>query len=570
MASSASSLDSFPAPSLGGSDGEPASAVGPSLLWADGSLVEEEEEEEQLQIYDESEVVALISERAAAGGAARRGEAAVGGGEGAAGSLTFGLAAQRSARRAMDPPADAEGGAAERVARGKGRAAGSLAGGEDLSTALEALRGERRAAAAALIEGGARTARPGPIAGAAADASATASSAKQAATASDDGSASSVGVADEDGRRASRVTAEPLPLDDEALARALASQRSERLCVAQRRAIGARPRSPDPTSGPARGARKRLLRAPEAASRGMRAERVDSESDDDGRSVTRKRSASEAQGARAKQRRASSADEGTSASSRLRVARRGAEHQIDPWVADEGGSETELEEEVAELAPGHASAVGLEDDEPEAARAASEESDGADEERVPGLTVPGRLWRRLFPHQRTCLEWLWELHQQEVGGILGDEMGLGKTLQMIALWACLHASRRAGPCLVVCPATVLLQWKREVERWAPEIETVEVLHHSQGGADPGNRLALLRAICNRELTARGDASVCITSYEMVRSHSGQLLGCPWQYVVLDEGHKIRNPHAEITQARHTAALARTGTLPRTALPPCSD
>ncbi|EOD36958.1 hypothetical protein EMIHUDRAFT_201306 [Emiliania huxleyi CCMP1516] len=126
----------------------------------------------------------------------------------------------------------------------------------------------------------------------------------------------------------------------------------------------------------------------------------------------------------------------------------------------------------------------------------------------------------MFEHQRMCLQWLWELHQQEVGGILGDEMGLGKTLQ----------------------------WRREIERFAPEISPVEVLHHSQGGADPGNRLALLRSVCSpRGGRPEGACSVCVTSYEMVRSHASQLLRQPWQYVVLDEGHKIRNPHAEITQ-----------------------
>ena len=58
-----------------------------------------------------------------------------------------------------------------------------------------------------------------------------------------------------------------------------------------------------------------------------------------------------------------------------------------------------------------------------------EEEEGEDENLEYGLRVPGRLWRRLFVHQRTSLEWLWELHRQEVGGIIGDEMGLGKTLQ---------------------------------------------------------------------------------------------------------------------------------------------
>ena len=47
-----------------------------------------------------------------------------------------------------------------------------------------------------------------------------------------------------------------------------------------------------------------------------------------------------------------------------------------------------------------------------------------------GLRVPGVVWRGLFDYQRTAVKWLWELHTQQAGGILGDEMGLGKTVQV--------------------------------------------------------------------------------------------------------------------------------------------
>ena len=97
----------------------------------------------------------------------------------------------------------------------------------------------------------------------------------------------------------------------------------------------------------------------------------------------------------------------------------------------------------------------------------SSDEEAEDEELSHGLTVPGRLWKRMFEHQRTCVEWLWELHRQQAGGIVGDEMGLGKTLQVIAMWAALQKSGRGGASLVVCPATVLRQWQRETRRWAP-------------------------------------------------------------------------------------------------------
>ena len=66
------------------------------------------------------------------------------------------------------------------------------------------------------------------------------------------------------------------------------------------------------------------------------------------------------------------------------------------------------------------------------------------------------------------MQWLWELHQQKVGGILGDEMGLGKTIQIIAFLAAMSFSQRKvggggrfGPVLIVCPTTVMHQWVRE-------------------------------------------------------------------------------------------------------------
>ncbi len=82
------------------------------------------------------------------------------------------------------------------------------------------------------------------------------------------------------------------------------------------------------------------------------------------------------------------------------------------------------------------------------------------EELEGGLRVPSAIWEKLYGYQRVCVQWLWELHQQKVGGILGDEMGLGKTIQIIAFAASMSfscrrfgSSRRFGPLLIVCPTT---------------------------------------------------------------------------------------------------------------------
>ena len=90
--------------------------------------------------------------------------------------------------------------------------------------------------------------------------------------------------------------------------------------------------------------------------------------------------------------------------------------------------------------------------------------------------------------------------------------------QVIALWSALHHSGLGGPCLVVAPVTILRQWQRECNRWAPALTVVEVLHASTGGAEPRHRAAVLRAV---RRAPRGSCSVLITSYEMVRMHAAQ-------------------------------------------------
>lgn len=74
-------------------------------------------------------------------------------------------------------------------------------------------------------------------------------------------------------------------------------------------------------------------------------------------------------------------------------------------------------------------------------RIAAEESEDSDVEFDEGFCIPGSLWKKLYKYQQTGVRWLWELHCQQAGGILGDEMGLGKTIQIIAFLAGLSYSR---------------------------------------------------------------------------------------------------------------------------------
>ncbi|SCU91365.1 LAME_0E12222g1_1 [Lachancea meyersii CBS 8951] len=192
--------------------------------------------------------------------------------------------------------------------------------------------------------------------------------------------------------------------------------------------------------------------------------------------------------------------------------------------------------------------------------------------------IPGEIFDLLFNYQKTCVQWLYELYQQECGGIIGDEMGLGKTIQMIAFLASLHHSNKLdGPVIIVCPATVLRQWCKELHTWWPAFRTV-ILHSIGSGMTQKDTLTeeqLEELVMNsnpdevsfdaykerkkvkssiesgrardaliEKVVTKGH--VLITTYVGLRVYSDKLLNIKWSYAVLDEGHKIRNPDADIS------------------------
>ncbi|KAG9275341.1 DNA excision repair protein ERCC-6 [Astyanax mexicanus] len=182
-------------------------------------------------------------------------------------------------------------------------------------------------------------------------------------------------------------------------------------------------------------------------------------------------------------------------------------------------------------------------------QAGEDESEESDVEFDEGFKMPGFLWKKLFKYQQTGVRWMWELHCQQAGGILGDEMGLGKTIQVIAFLAGLSYSKLRtrgsnyryaglGPTVIVCPATVMHQWVKEFHTWWPPFR-VAVLHET--GSFTSKREKLIPEI------AAGH-SILITSYSYVRIMQDYIQKYDWHYVILDEGHKIRNPNAGVTVA----------------------
>ncbi|CAH0398031.1 unnamed protein product [Chilo suppressalis] len=159
-----------------------------------------------------------------------------------------------------------------------------------------------------------------------------------------------------------------------------------------------------------------------------------------------------------------------------------------------------------------------------------------------GLCVPNFIWNQLYKYQKTGVKWLWELHQVESGGLLGDEMGLGKTVQVIAFLAGLSNTDCGswgglGPSIIVAPATVIYQWVSHFHYWYPCLR-VAVLHNS--GSHNGNYNKLIRDLHESH-------GVLLITYAGVVKYSNDLLSRKWHYVILDEGHKIRNPETQINK-----------------------
>ncbi|KAF5855669.1 hypothetical protein ETB97_008819 [Aspergillus alliaceus] len=181
-----------------------------------------------------------------------------------------------------------------------------------------------------------------------------------------------------------------------------------------------------------------------------------------------------------------------------------------------------------------------------------------------GYRIPGDIYPLLFDYQKTGVQWLWELQQQQVGGIIGDEMGLGKTIQVISFLAGLHYSKKlTKPVIIVCPATVMKQWVNEFHRWWPPFR-VSILHTSGSGmvnirSESSREDALLSQTWDTRRSLGGlragkkvvkrvveEGHVLVTTYSGLQTYTPLLIPVEWGCAVLDEGHKIRNPNTSIT------------------------
>ncbi|MFJ2621988.1 DEAD/DEAH box helicase [Streptomyces sp. NPDC087532] len=157
------------------------------------------------------------------------------------------------------------------------------------------------------------------------------------------------------------------------------------------------------------------------------------------------------------------------------------------------------------------------------------------------IAPPPGLDATLRDYQLRGLAWLDRMTSLGLGGCLADDMGLGKTITLIALH--LHRAHPA-PTLVICPASLLGNWHREINRFAPGVP-VRRFH----GAD--------------RTLAEPDGGFVLTTYGTMRSSAAQLADHTWGLIVADEAQHVKNPHSSTAKALRTipapARIALTGT-----------
>ncbi|KAE8747191.1 hypothetical protein FOCC_FOCC006058 [Frankliniella occidentalis] len=152
----------------------------------------------------------------------------------------------------------------------------------------------------------------------------------------------------------------------------------------------------------------------------------------------------------------------------------------------------------------------------------------------------------LRDYQMEGLNWLKLLFENGVNGILADEMGLGKTIQVIALISFLVEKNVRGPFLIIGPLSTLPNWAIEFDRFAPQIPYL-VYHGSE------DKRAAVRPKMNRKMVVEGHKvyPVIITSYDYPLRDAKHLRKMNWRYIIIDEGHRIKNHNSQLSRALRT-------------------
>jgi SNF2 family DNA or RNA helicase len=176
-----------------------------------------------------------------------------------------------------------------------------------------------------------------------------------------------------------------------------------------------------------------------------------------------------------------------------------------------------------------------------------------DKNRMEPIADLPQLHATLRDYQKRGVSWLHYLESLGLNGCLADDMGLGKTIQVIARLVQERADQKKAvpPTLLVVPTSVVGNWRKEIEKFAPHLQTV--IHH--GGDRPKDEEGF-RTACQ-------GCDVVITSFTLARKDEKLLSATEWHRVVVDEAQNIKNPKTAQTKAilklpaRHRLALTGT-------------
>ncbi|KAI5190000.1 SWI/SNF-related matrix-associated actin-dependent regulator of chromatin subfamily A member 5 [Nematocida sp. AWRm77] len=165
---------------------------------------------------------------------------------------------------------------------------------------------------------------------------------------------------------------------------------------------------------------------------------------------------------------------------------------------------------------------------------------------------PAYISGTLRDYQIEGLNWLINMYEKNINCILADEMGLGKTLQTISLLGYLYSYKKNKmPNLLIVPKSTLQNWKNEFKKFMPGIKTI-IFHCSR--KDIKERARELQEL---------DYIGCITTYEMCLMGKKYFQGVNWQYIVIDEAHRIKNEETMLSKVVRmipcTNRLLLTGT-----------
>ncbi|MCD8510911.1 MAG: SNF2 helicase associated domain-containing protein [Bacillus sp. (in: Bacteria)] len=148
--------------------------------------------------------------------------------------------------------------------------------------------------------------------------------------------------------------------------------------------------------------------------------------------------------------------------------------------------------------------------------------------------IPEELEPVLRDYQKIGFQWLSSLSHYGFGGVLADDMGLGKTLQMITYLLEKKKQGNGGQSLIICPSSLVYNWQKEIERFAPDLSSVVV-----SGTVDERKEAMVDGL---------EADIVITSYPLIRRDLDAYRGIVFSTLILDEAQYVKNDWTKTAKA----------------------